>query len=290
MSSPVPGAVPSASIPVDERPKANPQGRLGFNGQLHEPGDCWQFLGNGYRVYNPVLMRFHSPDSLSPFGEGGINAYAYCAGDPVNAVDPSGHWSFHAFAASLATYKLKTSLVTPVLVATAASLAAVGLAVATPNDTQRGFAIAGAVIAAAGALMGGALCRKSEPQAAGEAEGAEGAEGGLAASANQYVLKGQQWLNQHNASLGYITHIARITRINRITYTQQNAGDGAVVRAPDDAGHSRAASAECDKTSRYAATVAAAAAAGAAAAADVGITPGKYQVRPRVVGNGAEIH
>ncbi|RMV11327.1 hypothetical protein ALP17_02676, partial [Pseudomonas savastanoi] len=48
-------------------------------------------MGNGYRAYNPVLMRFNSPDSLSPFGKGGMNAYAYCAGDPVNRSDPTGH-------------------------------------------------------------------------------------------------------------------------------------------------------------------------------------------------------
>ncbi|MFA1026632.1 MULTISPECIES: RHS repeat-associated core domain-containing protein [Pseudomonas syringae group] len=47
-------------------------------------------MGNGYRAYNPVLMRFNSPDSLSPFGKGGLNAYAYCAGDPVNRSDPDG--------------------------------------------------------------------------------------------------------------------------------------------------------------------------------------------------------
>jgi hypothetical protein len=35
-------------------------------------------------------MRFHAPDTLSPFGKGGINAYMYCAGDPVNHSDPSG--------------------------------------------------------------------------------------------------------------------------------------------------------------------------------------------------------
>jgi len=51
-------------------------------------------LGNGYRAFNPVLMRFNSPDSLSPFGRGGLNAYAYCVGDPVNRSDPNGHWSF----------------------------------------------------------------------------------------------------------------------------------------------------------------------------------------------------
>ena len=37
-------------------------------------------------------MRFNSPDTLSPFGKGGINAYAYCAGDPVNRSDPSGRF------------------------------------------------------------------------------------------------------------------------------------------------------------------------------------------------------
>lgn len=62
---------------------------LGFNGQLREPTG-WYHLGNGHRVYNPVLMRFHSPDQLSPFGAGGMNPYAYCSGSPVGRVDPSG--------------------------------------------------------------------------------------------------------------------------------------------------------------------------------------------------------
>ncbi len=65
--------------------------RLGFNGQLREEKIGWYLLGNGYRAYNPCLMRFHSPDSWSPFGRGGLNAYMYCVGDPVNASDPTGH-------------------------------------------------------------------------------------------------------------------------------------------------------------------------------------------------------
>ncbi|MBC3434541.1 RHS repeat-associated core domain-containing protein [Pseudomonas sp. BW16M2] len=64
---------------------------LGFNGQLQDLKTGGYLLGNGYRAYSPVLMRFLSPDSLSPFGEGGPNAYVYCSDDPVNAVDPSGH-------------------------------------------------------------------------------------------------------------------------------------------------------------------------------------------------------
>lgn len=63
----------------------------GFAGGFHEASLAWQLLGNGYRAYNPVLMRFHSPDNRSPFAEGGLNTYAYCQGDPLNRTDPSGH-------------------------------------------------------------------------------------------------------------------------------------------------------------------------------------------------------
>jgi RHS repeat-associated protein len=64
---------------------------LGFNGERRDPVTGHYLLGNGYRAFNPVLMRFNSPDSLSPFDEGGINAYAYCEGDPVNLGDETGH-------------------------------------------------------------------------------------------------------------------------------------------------------------------------------------------------------
>ncbi|HDS1777772.1 TPA: RHS repeat-associated core domain-containing protein [Pseudomonas putida] len=63
---------------------------LGFTGA---PRDIWTgcyLLGNGKRTYNPNLMRFLSPDSLSPFSKGGINAYAYCSADPINRLDHSG--------------------------------------------------------------------------------------------------------------------------------------------------------------------------------------------------------
>lgn len=67
-----------------------PQARLGFNGEFRERPQGWYHLGNGHRIYNPVLMRFHSPDRLSPFAEGGLNPYAYCLGDPLNYSDPTG--------------------------------------------------------------------------------------------------------------------------------------------------------------------------------------------------------
>ncbi|WEZ87212.1 RHS repeat-associated core domain-containing protein [Pseudomonas sp. NyZ480] len=64
--------------------------RLGYNGQLLDCAVQGYLLGNGNRVYSPVLMRFCSPDVLSPFKAGGVNAYAYCGGDPVNFIDPQG--------------------------------------------------------------------------------------------------------------------------------------------------------------------------------------------------------
>ncbi|EDM3454277.1 hypothetical protein CRR07_22865 [Salmonella enterica subsp. enterica serovar Montevideo] len=65
----------------------------GFNGQRVDPVSQCYHLGNGARSYNPVLMRFNSPDHLSPFDAGGINPYTYCLGDPINRSDPSGHIS-----------------------------------------------------------------------------------------------------------------------------------------------------------------------------------------------------
>ena len=71
---------------------------LGFNGERPDSVTGHYLLGQGHRAYNPVLMRFNSPDSLSPFGEGGLNAYAYCENDPMNYADPSGKAKLFLFA------------------------------------------------------------------------------------------------------------------------------------------------------------------------------------------------
>ncbi|MGG7597121.1 RHS repeat-associated core domain-containing protein [Pseudomonas sp. WC1] len=64
--------------------------QIGFTGQRRESPQGFYVLGMGYRIYNPVFMRFNSADALSPFGRGGVNAYAYCEGDPVNWQDSTG--------------------------------------------------------------------------------------------------------------------------------------------------------------------------------------------------------
>lgn len=66
---------------------------LGFNGQLTDTQSQWQYLGKGYRAYNPVLHRFMAQDSASPFHRGGVNGYAFALNNPVSNFDHSGHFA-----------------------------------------------------------------------------------------------------------------------------------------------------------------------------------------------------
>lgn len=80
-----------AYIPYGHHPAENGITRLlAFNGEHPEAVTGHYLLGQGYRAYNPVLMRFNSPDNWSPFGEGEINAYAYPT-NPLMMQDPTGH-------------------------------------------------------------------------------------------------------------------------------------------------------------------------------------------------------
>jgi len=63
---------------------------LRFNSQRKDRSIEGYHLGNGHRTYSPTCMRFNSSDTLSPHDEGGLNAYSYCGGDPINRSDPSG--------------------------------------------------------------------------------------------------------------------------------------------------------------------------------------------------------
>lgn len=60
-----------------------------FQGNPIEVYLRWYLLGQ--RFYVPgYLRRFISPDAYSPFHVGGLNRYAFCGGDPVNRIDPTG--------------------------------------------------------------------------------------------------------------------------------------------------------------------------------------------------------
>lgn len=60
----------------------------GFNGQQPDPKPESYHPREGYRLYSPALHLITASESLSPFGAGGINAYAHCSADTVNRADP----------------------------------------------------------------------------------------------------------------------------------------------------------------------------------------------------------
>jgi len=64
---------------------------VGFNGEHCDAVTGMYGLGAGYRWLSTKCMRFSSPDNLSPFAKGGINAYTYVRNDPVNLLDLDGH-------------------------------------------------------------------------------------------------------------------------------------------------------------------------------------------------------
>jgi len=61
-----------------------------YRGYYYDSETNWYYLQSRY--YNPEWCRFISPDSLFVAGDTitGNNLYAYCNGDPISNVDPSG--------------------------------------------------------------------------------------------------------------------------------------------------------------------------------------------------------
>ena len=139
-------SLPAFSEPLSKNPiAANP---IGFNAERQDHITQKYHFGNGVRMYNPSLMRFHASDSMSPFGKGGINSYAYALGDPVNHRDPSGHIAI-------------TSIITGIIVGAVigASIAAVaeGIKVAvTGGKFDWKQVVIGAVLGAIGGGFGAA--------------------------------------------------------------------------------------------------------------------------------------
>ncbi|MFC0397501.1 RHS repeat-associated core domain-containing protein [Paraburkholderia rhizosphaerae] len=62
-----------------------------FKGARFDPLTSLYHLGDGNRSYDPSLMRFLQYDVVSPFGDGGLNPYAYCGADPVTYFDLTGN-------------------------------------------------------------------------------------------------------------------------------------------------------------------------------------------------------
>ena len=61
----------------------------GFDGEVNDEATGYQFLGGGYRAYNPVYRQFMAKDSFSPFKK--VNGYGFGDNNPIMNTDPTGH-------------------------------------------------------------------------------------------------------------------------------------------------------------------------------------------------------
>ena len=144
-----------------------------FNGEWFDTGSECYLLGCGHhRPYSPTLGMFLAPDTASPFGAGGLNTLAYCAGDPINRSDPSGHfwkWIGMAVAAVAAIASLGTLAIVGVTASAVigATLGVVGLgvevasAVVQDETASSVLGFVGLGIGAAGLVAAGPAIVKS---------------------------------------------------------------------------------------------------------------------------------
>lgn len=146
----------------------------------------------GARYYDPELGRFITPDTIvqAPYDPQSLNRYSYCRNNPVNYVDPTGHFWF----VPLIIAAVKGAIIG----------AAIGAAVsaATGGDIGKG-AITGAI---SGAIFGGigsfgltgtahTLAHTLGGAASGAANGAiTGGDIGMNALIGGFSAGGSEWL------------------------------------------------------------------------------------------------
>ena len=127
-----------------------------YTGQELDPETGLYFYNARY--YNPTLGRFLSPDSIvpEPGNPQSLNRFSYVENNPVNRIDPSGHFSLGGFFKSLL----------PLLAGVVVGIATGGMGAPTVLAGMAGGAAAGAVNTAvnggnlgvnilAGAALGG---------------------------------------------------------------------------------------------------------------------------------------
>ena len=124
------------------------QGHLpGFDGEVNDEATGYQFLGGGYRAYNPVYRQFMAKDSFSPFKK--VNGYGFGDNNPIMNTDPTGHsprWLGYAMGAAGIGMSIVMGLLLPI--------AGAALGAGTALGTLTSGLFGGLLLGTAGAITG----------------------------------------------------------------------------------------------------------------------------------------
>ncbi|WP_367346547.1 RHS repeat-associated core domain-containing protein [Stenotrophomonas bentonitica] len=190
-----------------------------FNGELCDDVSGCYLLGAGHhRPYSPVLGVFLAPDRASPFGAGGLNTLAWCAGDPINFADPSGHflkWILAGVGIALGVVAVVTSF--GAASAAVGALAAGGIAALTKSGAGAIAALTLGV-SALGTETGAIIAGASGDHGTAEVLGWVGLGLGLVGAAPAIAKGAGRLLTRFT---GFTRRIDRIRRVGL-------SGDGAI--------------------------------------------------------------
>ncbi|KAF3915758.1 hypothetical protein ABW20_dc0103771 [Dactylellina cionopaga] len=153
------------------------QSSFGFKQEFTDPVSGLVYLRSRY--YSPGNISFISPDAIHK-----ENRYAYCSGDPINFVDPTGNSrEAGAMAAGIIVGIIIGAIVS---VLSAGTLTEIGVALGTKIGVTTTAIITGTISGAAGNIAGGvtAALIKGEAYTGTKAlvDGITGAVGGVAAN------------------------------------------------------------------------------------------------------------
>lgn len=190
-----------------------------FNGELRDEVSGCYLLGAGHhRPYSPLLGVFLAPDRASPFGAGGLNTLAWCAGDPINRSDPSGHfWKWIVAAAGIVFGAVAVVASFGAASAAVGALAAGGIAALTKSGAGAIAALTLGV-SALGAETGAIVAGATGNHATAEVLGWVGLGLGLVGAAPAVAKGAGRLLTRFT---GFTRRIDRIRRVGL-------SGDGAI--------------------------------------------------------------
>ncbi|WGL61380.1 RHS repeat-associated core domain-containing protein [Pigmentibacter sp. JX0631] len=149
---------------------------IGFNGETTDQNSGYQFLGKGYRAYNPSLGRFMQYDSNSPYGKGGFNGYIFAENNPIMKFDPTGESSSNIVFGLGIGFSILGIIFSIVTLGTTLAPAIAGTAALTATDIAVSAASVAGLASSAIGMTGQIYGRKS----------ANAAEAGNKADADHY--------------------------------------------------------------------------------------------------------